>query len=422
MAAVDDAQPETRHATIVGAGPAGLMAAEALADAGFAVTVFEHKRSVGRKFLLAGRGGLNITHSEPIEAFNARYGNAAGHLDPALADFTPSDLRAWCLALGEPTFIGSSGRVFPDSFKATPLLRAWLTRLKSQGVEFRTGQRWLRFNPTSSGCTSIFTDTDDTEVTVSADVTVMALGGASWPRVGSDGGWVTAFRSAGIAIEDLEPANSGVQLRWSARFSEQFEGEPVKNVAIAVGDNVVRGDLTITKRGLEGGPVYAQSSDIRLQLAAGSASLIIDLSPDLSIDQLSRRLDKRRPKSSASTWLRGAGFSPVEIGLLREATDNRLPDTASEVAELAKATPLRLEAMMPIDRAISSAGGVAWAEVDDGLMLHNLPGIFVAGEMLDWEAPTGGYLLQACFSTAVRAAEGARTWVSRRSSETPQIH
>jgi len=404
-----DGSPPT--ATVVGAGPAGLMTAEVLAEAGFAVTVYEHKPSAGRKFLLAGRGGLNITHSEPFEQFVQRYGKSQTRLESVLSKFGPAELRAWCADLDEPTFTGSSGRVFPESFRATPLLRAWLKRLALSGVELRTRHRWLGFGAESDPGASRFTDSTGESIAVHSDVTVMALGGASWPRTGSDAEWVDLFAEAGIKLVPLEAANCGVQVAWTPDFLDRFEGQPLKNVALSVTNTLVRGDCVVTAKGLEGGPVYAHSAQLRGSIAQPErATLLIDMQPDLTVDQLGVRLARRRPKESTSTWLRKAGFGPLQVGLLREVTGNAIPAETAQAAELIKALPLRVDAMMPIERAISTAGGVSFDEVDPNFMLHKLSGVFVCGEMLDWEAPTGGYLLQGCFSTAVVAARGAIKW------------
>lgn len=388
------------------------MAAEVLATAGLTVSLYEHMPSVGRKFLLAGRGGLNITHHEPLEQLLGRYGAAQSRLEAAVRAFGPQQLAEWCAGLGEPTFVGSSRHVFPASFRATPLLRAWLRRLAELGVQVHVGHRWLGWGDADPH-TSRFEQRDGSTVEVRSDVTVLALGGASWPRVGSDGGWVTEFRRVGMDVNDLRPANCGVRIDWSAPFVERFAGVPLKNVAIAVDGRSARGEAMITRSGIEGGPVYAHSPALRAAIDRHDCTLFVDLQPDLTAEQLTERLGKRRAKDSTTGSLRKAvGLASVSIGLLREATGNRLPSDASELARLIKAAPLNVDEMMPIGRAISSAGGVAFDEVDESLMLHRLPGVFVAGEMLDWEAPTGGYLLQASFSTAVAAAQGALDWLS----------
>lgn len=400
----------TRSATVIGGGPAGLIAAELLAGAGITVTVYDHKPSVGRKFVLAGRSGMNITNSEPMSSFVTNYGPAAPRLQAALDGFGPEDLRAWCAGLGESTYVGSSGRVFPASFRATPLLRAWLRRLGDLGVRFVNRARWLGWDADE---VHRFAGADGHEFTVASDVTVFALGGASWPRVGSDGGWVTEFRRAGISVSPLRPANVGVRVAWSTDFVDRYEGEPLKNVSItarsADGDHTVRGDPVVTRSGLEGGPIYALSVPIRESMDLnGMCELAFDLHPDQSVDRLIERLARRRSKDSTTTWLRRSiGLHPVMIGLLREATGNELPTDLDRLGALVKHVTIRAVATMPIDRAISTAGGVMFSELDASLMLLRRPGTFVAGEMLDWEAPTGGYLLQASFSTGVAAARGA---------------
>ncbi|HVT76285.1 MAG TPA: TIGR03862 family flavoprotein [Acidimicrobiales bacterium] len=392
-----DQRVHTKLVSVVGGGPAGLMAAEVLATAGVRVVVREQKAAVGRKFLLAGRGGLNLTHTESLGAFLDRYGAARPRLAAAIEAFGPGELRAWAAGLGEEPFVGTSGRVFPAGFRATPLLRNWLARLRELGVEIRVRDRWTGFDDPSA-----------------ADATILALGGASWPTTGSDGAWVGALQRAGIAVTPLQPANCGFAVAWSDVFRDRFAGQPLKNVALSVGDRAsARGDAMITRDGIEGGPVYALSASLRDALAGGAAStLYVDLMPDVTCDALTSRLARRRAGDSAASWLRRGGFSPVAIGLLREASSNQLSADASLVAQLAKRLPVRVIAPQPLARAISTAGGVAFDDVDDAFMLRRRPGAFVAGEMLDWEAPTGGYLLQATFSTAVAAARGALAWLA----------
>jgi uncharacterized flavoprotein (TIGR03862 family) len=397
-------------ATVIGAGPAGLIAAEELARAGVAVTVYDRMPSVGRKFLLAGHGGLNITHSEDRDSFVARYGASADRIAPMLDVFSPQDLRDWCAGLGEPTFVGSSGRVFPRSFRSTPLVRAWLARLADLGVVIEKRHRWTGWHDETGAVT--FTRADGTQLEVIADATLFALGGASWPRLGSDGGWLGLFAERGITVAPLRAANVGVRVEWTDAFAERFEGTPLKHVALTVEGRPgrpVRGDAMLTRTGLEGGPLYAAGAAIRDMLDAdGRCTLRIDLRPDLTVEQLADRLGRRRPKDSGSTWLRRSiGLDPVAIGLVREAVGAALPTDPTAAAALVKAVPVVVTEPMPIGRAISTAGGIAWSEVDESLMLRRLPGTFVAGEMLDWEAPTGGYLLQASFSTGVVAARGA---------------
>lgn len=401
-------------ATVIGGGPAGLIAAETLARAGVAVTVYDRMPSVGRRFLLAGHGGLNITHSEARDRMLTRYGRSAERLAPMLDVFSPDDLRDWCAGLGEPTFVGSSGRVFPQAFRATPLMRAWLARLAELGVRIETRHRWMGWAADADGLR--FTRADGEPVEVAPDVTVFALGGASWPRLGADGGWVELFTDRGAKVTPLRAANVGVQVSWTDTFADRFAGKPLKNVALTVSGSgqQARGDAMVTRTGIEGGPVYAIGAAIRGALDAdGECVLHVDLRPDHTVDHLAERLRHRRPKDSASTWLRRLGLDPVAIALLRESGGGALPGDAIAAARLVKAVPVVVTATMPIDRAISTAGGLAWSEVDDSLMMRRLPGTFVAGEMLDWEAPTGGYLLQASFSTGVVAAQGALAWVTR---------
>lgn len=394
---------------MVGGGPAGLMAAEVLATAGVHVTLFDHMPSVGRKLLLAGRGGLNITHSEPADDFLARFGAGRAVVESAVREFTQHDLRAWCDGLGEPTFIGSSGRVFPRSFRATPLLRAWLHRLADLGVTIETRHRWLGWAPPADGTsdrTTIVVEHAGVVTDVTADAVVLALGGASWPRVGSDGGWVSAVRDAGVSVRDLVASNSGVHIEWTADFAARFGGVPLKNIAASVVSLSIRGDAMITDDGLEGGPIYALGAAIRAAVERdGSCIIEVDLQPDLTADAIAERL-ARRPKDSVSTSLTRLGLAPSSVAILREAVANRLPGDPVRLASLVKAVPIVVAGVAPIDRAISSAGGIALDEVDEHGMLHRMPGTFVAGEMLDWDAPTGGYLLQASLSTGVAAARG----------------
>lgn len=400
--------PEDRvrcEAVVVGGGPGGLMAAEVLATAGAAVTVYERMPSVGRKLLLAGRGGLNLTHTEPLPQFLRRYGPAEGRLVEAIGGFGPDDLRAWCAGLGQTTFVGSSGRVFPSDLRATPLLRAWLGRLDELGVERRVRCAWQGWDEDGA----LLVDGPGGRELRRPDITVLALGGASWPRTGSDGAWVPALRAAGVAVSPLRPANCGFVAGWSPVFTRRFAGSALKNVRLTFGGASVRGDTTITTAGMEGGPVHFLSAPLRDAIdAEGTATLSVDLHPDLSIDTLRERLARGRPKDSRATVLkRVGGLQPVAVALLREATGNRLPTEASELARAVKDARVRLTATQPLARAISTAGGVALDELDPTFMLRRRPGTYVVGEMLDWEVPTGGYLLQATFSTAVHAARAA---------------
>jgi uncharacterized flavoprotein (TIGR03862 family) len=400
------------HVAVVGAGPAGLMAAEVAAAGGAAVTVYDRMPSPARKFLLAGRGGLNLTHTEAIETFRKRYGAAEPHLCRALEELSPAALRSWCEALGQETFVGTSGRVFPRAMKASPLLRAWLKRLRGAGVEFRQRHLWIGWD----GEGRLAFTTDDGHVMIEADATVLALGGASWPRLGSDGGWAGILRGAGIEVEPLQPANCGFLTPWSQIFASKFEGAPLKRVSLSIGDAAATGDAVVTRTGLEGGAIYALSAPLRRAIAeTGEAALRIDLRPDLALAALEARLAREQGKQSLSTFLRkSVRLSPVAIALLHEASIasgaplSRM--APGELAHLIKAVPVRLTATAPIYRSISTAGGIAWRELDDDLMLRKRPGTFAAGEMLDWEAPTGGYLLQATIATGALAGRGALRW------------
>ncbi len=393
---------------IIGAGPAGLFAAEHLARLGHAVTVYDQMPSPGRKFLLAGRGGLNLTHSEALEPFLERYGAAADWLAPALAQFSPSDLRVWCEGLGQTTFVGSSGRVFPTAFKAAPLLRAWLRRLDGMGVVFAARHRWQGWSSDGALCFSRMAG----DVAVHPAATLLALGGASWPRMGSDGGWLGILRGRGVDVADLRPSNCGVCIEWSSVFRARHEGAPLKRIALSAGGKSVRGEAVVTKAGLEGGAVYALSAALRTALdQAGQARLEVDLRPDIDEAALALRVDGPRQAVSLSNFLRQqAGLPPVAIGLVQEALHAGVAPV--KLSRLIKGVPLTVSGLQPIARAISSAGGIRRAELNAALMIQRLPGVFAAGEMLDWEAPTGGYLLQACFSTALQAASGMAQWVN----------
>lgn len=360
-----------KQVSVIGAGPAGLMAAEVLAAGGASVTVHEHRAAPARKFLLAGRGGLNLTHSEPLEQLLDRYGTARSKIEPAIRAFPPEALIAWANGLGIETFVGTSGRVFPRSMKASPLLRAWLGRLDRLGVRLVTRSRWQGFDGTPA---------------------ILAMGGASWPHLGSDAGWVAAVRAAGIEVCPFRPANCRFLVPWTEQFAARFAGKPVKNVALTYGTRTARGEIMISRDGIEGGAVYALSRFIRDE---PGQPLIVDLRPDLTPDAVNARLGRRNRKDSRSNALRKAlGLTPAAIALLREAG-----------AQDIKAVPVAVGAPLGLERAISSAGGIALSEVDEHFQLVKRPGCYAVGEMLDWEAPTGGYLLQACFSTAVAAAK-----------------
>lgn len=394
---------------VIGAGAAGLMAAERLAQAGRCVVVHERMPSVARKFLMAGRGGLNLTHSEPPDRFQRRYAEAQGVVTPWLSCFTPADLITWAEGLGQETFVGSSGRVFPKALKASPLLRAWLARLNGLGVEVRTRSRWTGWRDQA-----LAFDTPDGERIEPASAVVLALGGASWPRLGSDGGWMNLLQAEGVAVAPFRPANAGVDIAWSAPVTDRFAGTPLKGVALSIGDQRVRGEALLAAYGLEGGAVYALFAPIRDAVERdGQAAVSLDLRPDTSVQDLARRLSRPRGKDSLSNWLRKAlGLAPVAVALLREAGD--IPTEPEALAARLKALPLTVTGVQGLERAISSAGGVRLDQVDARLMLTARPGVFIAGEMLDWEAPTGGYLLQASFASGVVAAEGVLAWLDAR--------
>jgi uncharacterized flavoprotein (TIGR03862 family) len=400
-------EPENARALVIGAGPAGLMAAEVLARAGRRVVVFDQAASPARKFLLAGRGGLNLTHTDPAELFLQRYGAGAARLAPAIAAFPPAALRDWCAALGEPTFVGSSGRVFPKSFKSSPLLRAWLRRLGALGVELRPRHRLIGFDEARN----VILEGPQGRSAEKGGAVVLACGGASWPRLGSDGAWVTSLRAAGIDIATLQPANCGFGVAWSAKFQERFAGAPLKSVATSFAGMRIRGEAIASASGLEGGVIYALAALLREAINAhGEARLEIDLKPDIPLDALTRKLERPRGAQSLANFLRKAAhLAPVAIALLHEGSAP--PTEAAALAQRIKRLPISLIKVGPIGRAISSAGGILWSELSEDFMLRRLPGVFAAGEMLDWEAPTGGYLLQACFATGAAAGEGARRWL-----------
>jgi uncharacterized flavoprotein (TIGR03862 family) len=396
----------TRTAAVIGGGPAGLMAAEVLARAGVPVTVYDQMHSVGRKLLMAGRGGLNLTHAEPLSVFLSRYGAARTWLGPIITAFPPEALVHWCEGLGQKTFVGSSTRVFPVAMKASPLLRAWLRSLTELGVQFRPRHRWRGWN--ADGGLRFNDDVADHPA-----VTILALGGASWPRLGSDAGWADYLPGL---LHPFRPSNCGFTVDWSPHFQARFAGRPLKRLAIRFGADTVRGEAIVTATGLEGGAIYTLSARLRDAIEAeGSATILIDLRPDLSQAVLRDRLGGPRRGQSLSNALRKqAGLAPEAIGLVQEALHQGIGHERADPADLPaliKALPVHLLATAPIARAISCAGGLRRDALDQTLMLRDRPGVFAAGEMLDWEAPTGGYLLQACFSTGVAAANGALAWL-----------
>ena len=397
--AMDMKHPAAPAVAVIGGGPAGLMAAETMAAGGLAVTLFERMPTLGRKFLMAGRGGLNITHAEDGRKFLARYGAAAAWMAPHLAEFSPEMLRDWCAGLGQPTFIGSSGRVFPTAMKASPLLRAWIRRLEGLGVRFVTRADWTGWDGQSR---LRFANGE----VFAAAATVLALGGASWPRLGADGGWTALLPD--VAITPLRPANCGFRVPWSAHFAQRFAGQPLKRIIASCAGQDVPGEVMITAEGIEGGAVYALSAVARELIARdGVAGITLDLRPDMSAEALAGRIAGGGRESISNVLRKRAGLAPAAIGLVQEA---RHGGNTAPLAALIKALPLRLTAPAGLARAISTAGGIARAELDENLMLRRHPGLFAAGEMLDWEAPTGGYLLQACLATGRAAGLGVSAW------------
>ncbi|MBR0566753.1 TIGR03862 family flavoprotein [Azoarcus sp. L1K30] len=420
-----------RHVAVIGGGPAGLMAAERVSAQGIDVTVFDAMPSVGRKFLLAGRGGLNLTHSEPLDAFLTRYGTRAAELAPMIEAFGPAALRDWAASLGIDTFVGSSGRVFPTEMKAAPLLRAWLARLRSQGVKFAVRHRWQGWVDTAPTQILRFS-TREGERYAEADAVILALGGGSWAKLGSDGAWVDLLRARGVDIADLRPANCGFDVStdfatdtanankgWSTHFLERFAGAPIKSVAARCTDphgheHTRSGECMISPTGIEGGLIYALSAPLRDSLhASGKATLHLDLAPGRSLERLVADLSRPRGSRSLASHLQGqAGIKGVKAGLLRECLPAAALNDPAQLATAIKALPLRLIAPRPLDEAISSAGGVRFEDTLDGTMLRALPGVFCAGEMLDWEAPTGGYLLTACLASGHAAGLRTIDWLN----------
>ncbi|MCF0015171.1 TIGR03862 family flavoprotein [Pseudomonas stutzeri] len=404
-------QPSSFRVAIIGGGPAGLMAAEVLGQAGVNVDLYDAMPSVGRKFLLAGVGGMNITHAEDYAAFVSRYGERAGDLRPLLDAFSPDSLREWIHGLGIDTFVGSSGRVFPSDMKAAPLLRAWLKRLRESGVQLHTRQRWLGWD--EHGALRIAGPQGETQV--EADATLLALGGGSWARLGSDGAWVPLLQNRGIAIAPLQPANCGFEVAgWSEHLREKFAGAPLKTVSLELpGEAPRKGEFVLTATGIEGSLVYALSAPIRNTINRdGAATVLLDLLPDRTLTQIASALARPRGSQSMAKHLhRQLKLDGAKAALLRELTDATTFQAPQALAAAIKALPIRLVRPRPLDEAISSAGGVPFEELDEGLMLRRLPGVFCAGEMLDWEAPTGGYLLTACFASGRAAAEGMLRWL-----------
>lgn len=398
---------------VIGGGPAGLMAAEVLAQRGIHVDLYDAMPSVGRKFLMAGKGGMNITHSEPLDSFLSRYAARREKIKPLIERFTPDALRQWVHDLGIATFVGSSGRVFPTDMKAAPLLRAWLHRLRTAGVHFHMRHRWLGWDGIS-----LRFNTPEGEVSHHADAVVLATGGGSWARLGSDGAWVPQLEQRGIAVAPLRAANCGFDVGWSAYFAEKFAGHPLKSVMVSFTDSAGllhsrQGDLMVTQSGVEGGLIYALSALLRDEIdARGSALIHIDLVPGKDLSRVIAEVGHPRGSRSMSGHLQSrANIKGVKSGLLREILARTDFDQPERLAAAIKSLPLKLIAARPLDEAISSAGGVTFEALNIDLMLDKLPGVFCAGEMLDWEAPTGGYLLTACFASGRIAGQGVINWL-----------
>ncbi|CBL47240.1 Predicted flavoprotein [gamma proteobacterium HdN1] len=407
--------PPRNTAAVIGGGPAGLMAASILSKQGFSVDLFDGMASLGRKFLLAGIGGMNLTHSEPLPQFLSRYAPQEPQLLASIEQFSPNAIREWASNLGIATFVGTSGRVFPSDMKAAPLLRAWLRQLREQGVRIHTRHRWLGW--AGDGTDILRFSHPEGERYHSAAITILALGGASWPRLGADGGWVPLLRARGVAIQDLEPANCGFNVDWSATLQEKWAGTPLKSVTAHFEDahgqrRQRKGEFVLSKTGIEGSLIYALSAPLRETLNLnGSAALFIDLMPDQTLAQIAAKLARPRNKNSLSNHWRKAGIQPVHAALLREALSSEEAQQPQRVANALKALPIHLTSPRPIAEAISSAGGVEFSALNSGYMLNALPGVFCAGEMLHWEAPTGGYLLTGCLATGYAAGLGASRWL-----------
>jgi uncharacterized flavoprotein (TIGR03862 family) len=402
------------HVAVIGGGPAGLMAAEVTSAQGLQVDLFEAKPSVGRKFLVAGKGGLNLTHSEPFVDFLSRFGVRQNELEPILRAFGPDSLQAWLHELGFETFVGSSGRVFPKIMQAGPILHTWVKRLRASGVSFYMQHKWLGWDDEGN----LRFNTPRGESSIQTDATILAMGGGSWPQLGSTAEWIAPLEQRGVAIAALKPANCGFDVSWTAHFRERFAGQPVKPVVLTYRDAQGRrfqqqGEFIITEYGLEGGLIYAASALLRDEIEAqGHATIHLDLSPDWTRERLIERLSRSRGSRSWSSHLkRTVGLAGVKAGLLREYLPKDEFFDPHKLAEAIKRLPIPLETPRPLAEAISSAGGVRFEMLDQHLMLRSMPGVFLAGEMLDWEAPTGGYLLTACFATGKAAGEAAVRWL-----------
>ena len=389
-----------KNISIIGGGPSGLMAADILSANGYAVTIYERKATFGRKFLMAGRGGLNISNSENIDDFIKNYGIKSSIFKNIINNFTPENLRDWCKGLGERTFIGSSGRIFPESFKASPLLRAWIKRLDQQNVIFKLNHNWLGWKKDN-----LIFKTKSGIIYIESNMTILSLGGASWPNLGSDGSWVKILKDQNIEVSNLQPSNCGFMVEWSKIFSKRFEGKSLKSVSLSFQDKNILGEFIITKNGVEGGAIYTLSSLLREEINKnGEAKLILDLKPDFNIKETNKRLQKPKLKLSITNYLRKTlNLSDVAIGLLMELPD-RNNSSPEKITNNIKSYTLILKKPFGINRAISTAGGVTFNSIDENFMLNNKKNVFIAGDMLDWEAPTGGYLLQACIANGAFVA------------------
>ncbi len=393
---------------IIGGGPAGLMAAEILSQNNVTVDLYESMPSLGRKFLMAGKSGLNLTHAEPYHAFITRYGDKQNEIETHLKHFKPDDLLAWVKGLGIETFIGTSGRIFPKEMKASPLLRAWIQRLESNGVTFHKRHHWKGWQDSF-----LIFDSPTGVIKIKPDATILALGGASWPKLGSRGDWVPWLEETGVGITPFSPSNCGFIVNWSKHLSEKFHGHPIKSVVLSFKDFKQKGEFVLTRTGVEGSLIYAASAQLRDELAStGTAVMTLDLAPDISKEKLMTALAKPRGSRTLTSHLKKTTHLPdVKIALLYEFISKEDLANIDKLADAIKALPIPLAATTSLESAISSAGGVHFEEVDDHLMLRKMPGVFCAGEMLDWETVTGGYLLTACFATGRAAGIGALEWL-----------
>lgn len=400
----------SKSIAIIGGGPAGLMAAEILSHHDVKIDVYEAMPSLGRKFLMAGKSGLNLTHSEDYAVFVTRYGNKQHEIAKHLDDFKPADLLAFTNELNVKTFVGSSGRVFPVEMKASPMLRAWINRLQTRGVTFHLRNRWSGWD--DKHCV---VETPAGIIKIKPDATLLALGGASWPKLGSKGDWVPWLEKAGITVNTFTPANCGFHVNWSTHFSEKFHGEPIKSVVLSFKDFKQQGEFVVTKKGVEGSLIYSASAKLRDELiSTGQVSLTLDLLPSTSAEKLTHALSRPRGSTSLSSYIRKTtGIQGVKLGLLYEFLTKEVFANPAKLANAIKSLSIPLVSPTPLTTAISSAGGISFAELNDHLMLRKMPGVFCAGEMLDWEAPTGGYLLSACFALGKAAGSGALQWLNK---------